>query len=236
MQMKPLPMMLLSLNLVAQVTPVTFSKSKDVVSAFSSSGVISLPSVSIQLDLSYPHGKKDRRSLSVVYDPQSRYYFWHISAGPATSVKGDFADLTKSQKEALYADSTGIFAFLLTSDLWVKAHTSQADGLDAAESTSIDQIQQGLSALEAGYRPRTGPSMPAWPWDYKPIDVGTVLSVDFSCSPLRASCQDTLNTIVSVGKQGNHWRLVLRNRWDVEVILDQNFNLVSARQLTQPKQ
>ena len=32
-----------------------------------------------------------------------------------------------------------------------------------------------------------------------------------------------------------NWRLVLRNRYDVEVIVDQNFDLVSAQQLTQPR-
>jgi hypothetical protein len=42
--------------------------------------------------------------------------------------------------------------------------------------------------------------------------------------------------IASIGKQGSNWRLVLRSRWDEEVILDQNFNLVSVQQLTQPKQ
>jgi len=43
------------------------------------------------------------------------------------------------------------------------------------------------------------------------------------------------NMIVSIGKQGAAWSLVLRNRFDVEVIVDRSLDLVSARQLTQPK-
>jgi len=42
--------------------------------------------------------------------------------------------------------------------------------------------------------------------------------------------------IASISKQGSNWRLVLRNRWDEEVILDQNCSLVSVKQLTQPKE
>ena len=236
MPTRSLLLSLMSVPLMAQVAPVTSSESRDVVSAFSSSGAVTLPIVRLQLDLSYPHGKKDRRNLSVVYDSQNRHYFWHLSTGPVPAVKGDFTDLTKSQKEVLYADSTGLFAFLFSTDLWVKAYTLQADSLDAAETSAISQIEQGLAALEAGYQPRTGPSMPAWPWDYKPIDLGKIITAEFSCGPLRSNCPDALNTIVSVNKQGNNWRVVLRNRWDEEVILDQNFDLVSVQQLTQPKQ
>jgi hypothetical protein len=235
MRTKPLLVILLSVPLLAQVAPVTSSEVKDMVSAFSSSGAITLPAAHLKLDLSYPHGKKDRRSLSIVYDPQSRRYLWQLSTSPVPVVKGDFTDLSKTQKEVFYADSTGVFAFLVSSDLWVKAYTLQADSLDAAESASINQVQQGIAALEAGYQPRTCPSMPAWPWDYKPIDLAKTITAEFSCHPLRVNCEDSLNTIVSVGKQGDSWRLVLRNRWDAEIILDRNFNLVSTQQLTQPK-
>jgi hypothetical protein len=227
---------LFTISLVAQVAPVTISESRDVVSASSLSGAITLPAVHLELDFSYPHGKKDRRNLSIVYDPQSRHYLWHLSTSPVPVVKGTFLDLTNSQREVLYADSAGLFAFLFSAELWVKVYTLQADSLDAAKSASIAQLQQGLAALEAGYQPRTGPSMPAWPWDYKPINLGKALPAEFSCSSLRANCQGSLNTIASVGKQGNNWRLVLRNRWEEEVILDQNFNLISEKQLTQPKQ
>jgi hypothetical protein len=85
-------------------------------------------------------------------------------------------------------------------------------------SASLNEIQQGLATLEGGYH-----------MDYK-------LVPDFWCAPLVAWCGNDRNTIASIGKQGSNWRLVLRNRWDEEVILDQNFNLVSAQQLTQPKQ
>jgi hypothetical protein len=58
---------------------------------------------------------------------------------------------------------------------------------------------------------------------------------EFHCEPLHQECQDYNNTIASISKQGSKWRLVLRNRFDEEVIIDQNFNVVSVTQLTSPK-
>jgi hypothetical protein len=65
--------------------------------------------------------------------------------------------------------------------------------------------------------------------DFKPI------SPDFVCVPYGGPGQGPCphgTLIVSISKQDDNWRLVLRNRWDVEVILDPSFNAVSSKQLT----
>jgi hypothetical protein len=46
---------------------VALSDSKDVVPAFDSSGAITLPAARLKLDIAYPHGKKERCELTVVY-------------------------------------------------------------------------------------------------------------------------------------------------------------------------
>jgi len=102
------------------------------------------------------------------------------------------------------------------------------------------EIRQGLPTFErAGYHrdykliPVFGPMAgfdSKLPPGYKPIPRG------FACEPFKSCCPSDKNTIAFISKQGNNWRLVLRNRFDVEVILDQNFDLLSAQQLTQPKQ
>ena len=85
MQMNPLLLILACIPLAAQqaASPVPLSESKDVVPAFTLSGAITLPAVHLQLDITYAHGKKERRDLSVVYDPQSGHYLWHLAAFPA---------------------------------------------------------------------------------------------------------------------------------------------------------
>ena len=58
---------LVSIPLMAQVSSVAFSDSKDVVPAFDSSGAITLPAARLKVDIAYPHGKKERCELTVVY-------------------------------------------------------------------------------------------------------------------------------------------------------------------------
>lgn len=65
---------LLTIPMLAQVSPVASSESKDVVPAFDSSGVITLPAARLKVDVTYPHGKKERFELTVVYDPHAGHY------------------------------------------------------------------------------------------------------------------------------------------------------------------
>jgi hypothetical protein len=230
---------LLTIPLYAQVSPVASSESKDVVPAFDSSGAITLPAARLKVDVTYPNGKKERFELTVVYDPHAGHYLWHHFP-PEPDDTGMYLMAMKAQRDVPFADQTALVDFGFASLPFVKAWQGQADSLDAAVSASLNEIQQGLAAFEgSGYH-----------MDYKLVPVaGQVVGFDskvppgfkpipseFRCEPLQPVCQDYKNTIASISKQGSNWRVVLRNRWDEEVILDQNFNLVSVKQLTQPKE
>jgi hypothetical protein len=225
MQMKSL-LVFACIPLAAQqsVSPVGLSEAKDVVPAFSSSGAITLPAVHLQLNIKYPRGKKERGDLTVIYDPQTGHYLWRYSALRSSADNSSFIGDIKASKEAIYTDSAGLVDFVFPQALFVKLYTSMANSLDAAEGLGISEIQRGLASFEGGYH-----------WDYKAIDVRKAITQDFRCLPMHANCQDQLNTIVSIGKQGSNWRLVLRNRWDQEIILDSNFSLLSTQRLTSPQ-
>jgi hypothetical protein len=185
--------------------------------------------------MAYPQGKKERRDLSVVYDRRTGYYLWQLATSPASVDAGSFLEAVNSSRKVIYADADGLVDFVFRRELWVKAYRSRVDSLEAAERVALKEIEQGLASLERGYLPTTGPASPPWPWDYKRIDLRNTITVDFTCFPIRADCKDALNRIASVEKQGSNWRLVLRNRWDQEVILDSHFTLVSAQRLSPPK-
>lgn len=100
----------------------------------------------------------------------------------------------------------------------------QARSLDAAERASIDEIQRRLPAFERnGYDP-----------GLRQIPLGNAIGTAFDCAPLHSDCHTELRKFVSISREGENWRLVIRNRWEVEMILDSKFNLVSTRNLTQP--
>ena len=134
MPVKFLILGVLSIPLVAQVSPVPFTESKQSVRAFSAAGEITLPAVRLQVDVPNP-AKKERGDLFVIYDPQTGLYAWRYHE-----------------------------------------IRSPSDSFDVVEPQ-----------------------------------------------------------IISVSKKGELWRLVLRNHWDQELILDSKFNHVSTRQLTLPK-
>jgi hypothetical protein len=160
----------------------------------------------------------------VVYDSQNGHYLWRYFGYRSTAQTTSFIDGMKSNKEVFYADAAGLVDFVFPARFFVKAYTLRADSLDAAESASINEIQQGLAKFEGGYHR-----------DYKEVDLTKAITTEFRCLPDQQICQDQFNTIVSIGKQGSNWRLVLRNRWDQEIILDSNFNPVSTQRLTPPK-
>ena len=231
---------LLTIPLYAQVSPVASSEYKDVVPAFDSSGAITLPVADLKLDIVYPNGKKERCELTVVYDPETGHYLWHHPTPGHNDPDGVYLKALKAQRAVAFTDAAGLIDFGFGGAIFVKAWQGHSDSIDAAVTASINEIQQGLATFEGGgyhtdYKlvPIAGPIIgfdSKVPPGFKPIPS------EFHCAPLQAVCQDYLNTIASISKQGSNWRLVLRNRWDEEVILDQNFNLVSVKQLTQPKE
>ncbi len=231
-----------SISLLAQVSPVALTKSTDMIPAFDSSGGVTLPAARLKIDVAYPSGrKKDGCELTVVYDPKTGYYLWHVSE-PNTGVADDTGfrvKLIKSQRTIAFVDPQGLIDFSFGDGLFGKVWRGRADNLEAAISASTNEIRQGLMTFDGVGFQR----------DYKLVPVfGRVLGFDakipagfqpisreFRCEPFNAFCPSSNNTIASISKQGNKLRLVLRNRFDVEVIVDQNLDLVSAQQVTRPR-
>jgi hypothetical protein len=230
MRIIPLLLAATCVPLAAQqsVSQVAFSESKDSIPAFAPYGATTLAAARLQLDIVYPHGMKERGDLTVVYDPQGGHYFWRYRPFNSPSDTYSYLDALKSGGETVYAQPTGLINFSLLSWLFIEEHKNSANSLDAAERASIAEIERGLPVFEMS-RYYTNPHQ---------VSLEAV-GREFSCAPygspeFNGMCQDHLNKIVSISQQGNNWRLVLRNRWDEEVVLDSKFNLVSTRRLTQP--
>jgi hypothetical protein len=208
------------------VSRVGFSESRHAISAFSPSGEVTLPVTRLQLDLLYPHGKKERGDLVVVYDPPTGHYFWRYTPLNGPTDTNSFLAQLESGAERAYAAPAALFDFAMYGVLYEKEHPEKADSLEAAERASIAEIERELPVFEgAGYHT-----------DAKSLPVLNAIDPDFFCAPLPRSaiCQSNGNHIVSISREGDNWRFVFRNRFDVEVILDPKFNFVSTRRLTEP--
>lgn len=241
MQLKFSFVLLLLAPLLGQVSLVSGSDSKDVVPAFDSSGAITLTATRLKIDANYPKGKKERHEFTVVYDTQTGHYLWHILPTNPNNPddRGLYVEGIKKQRAVTFAASEGLVDFIFAGTIFVKVWQGRAASLDAAILAATNDVQRELAIAEGrGYH-----------MDYKFVPVfGNILGFEgkiplgikpfprgFTCEypPTSAFCPTTNNTIASVSRQGVNWRLVLRNRFDVEVILDQNFDLVSIQQLTE---
>ena len=221
----------LTIPLLAQVSPVPSSESKDVVPAFDASGEITLPAARFKIDVTYPHGKKERIETTVIYDPKTGHYLWHEACpNPSVDDTGVYINGVKAHGALAYADPAGLVNFIFPMGLYGKVWQGQADSLDAAVTASLSLIQQHLAAY----------GEPFWNLGYRYVpafggDAQLPSAFEFMCPPVDQWCPPGTTVIVSISKQGSNFRLLLRNHFDVEVIVDQNLDLVSARQLTQPK-
>lgn len=224
----------------SSVSTVAFSESQDVAPAFSSTGPITLPVATLTIDVSPMQGKKQRGRLLVVHDPQGGHHFWRYAAGDADGPLSGF----KSGTSAIYVTPDRILEF--THAIGVIEHRDQSNSLGSAESAAINDIQQ---SYPVGVQFMTG--LKTVPLNNAPDLVGykgpdtrtktlasfTPIPPEFWCVPYGGPGQGPCphgTLIVSISQQGDNWRLVLRNRWDEEVILDSNFNAVSSKQLTTP--
>jgi hypothetical protein len=160
----------------------------------------------------------------VVYDPATEHYFWRYEAVNHPGETTSFLGAMEFGAERVYAGPEALDDFIMLSELNVKEHTVRASSLDAAENASIEEIRRGLAVFEGGYHT-----------DAKAIHIGPWDRMDFHCAPLHDNCVGNGDSIVSISPVGDNLRLVLRNRYDQEVILDPKFNQISTRRLTEPK-
>lgn len=207
------------------VSKVAFTESRHVIHAFSPSGEVTLPVVRVQMEIHYPGGKSQHGNVIVAHDPESGHYLWIYVPAHHPGDTASFLDAVESGGAAVYTAPVGLVLFNWPGALFVYEYTKKADNLDAAERASIEEIQRGLPVFE-----RRGFHM-----DYKQVPVP--FDTEFDCEPLSPICGPRIKKFVSISREGDNWRLVVRNRWDQEVILDSQFNLISTKRLPeQPRE
>jgi hypothetical protein len=227
-----------ALNAQVSVSPWTWST--DSVPGFDATGSIMLAVGRMKVDLTYPHGKKSRNETTVGYNPKTGHYFWQVSTSNSIGVDDTNIYVAGLQAGVVGAfdDASGLaeFGFGMYGKIW----QGTAPNLDTAVNQSLAEIRQGVPDAEGRGFHSDFTMIPVFgrvrgfdvtvPVGFKPI------GRDFTCDPRPSFCPDIGNKIVSIARQGKNYRLLLRNRYDVEVIVDQNLNIVSVTQLTQPPQ
>lgn len=229
-------------NAQSSVSHVALSESQEVVPAFAAAGPTTLSAMRRLIDISYPSGKKERGELLVVYDPQGGHHFWRYNALRSANDTETAVKEYKSRSSGIYVTQGSLVEF---SAGHVAEYKATSSSLTNAEDASIDEIRRTFPAARYTRDLMIIPYIDApplvgfekSPFRTKRLAGFTPVPSGFLCDPRSRLVQGHCpypTLVVSISKQGDNWRLVLRNRWDVELILDSNFNAVSSKQLTVP--
>jgi hypothetical protein len=226
--MRPLALLIAfsytSLLAAQPVSKVAFTESKSAVRVFTPYGETTLPVVRVQLEIQTSAGKTERGNMVVVYDPENGHYLWHTAIANYPGDTNSLDAALNSRAEVIYAAPAGLLNFSMPGNLFVQEHLDRADNLDAAERASIDDIERRALVNKL------------YEFDVKEVPVGRAIPREFSCVyESGQGCMFMAKSIVSVSRQGENWRIVVRNRWDQEIILDSKFNLISTQPVPPPK-
>lgn len=202
------------------VSRVALSESHQGIHAFAPSGELTLSAVRTQLEIQHAAGRSERGNLVVVHDYRTGLFFWHF----AHDETGSYLYQLQSGIAAVYVTPSTVVDFNWPGPFFAKEFTTMADSSEAAIGVAMEEIEGKIRNNER--RPLQ---------DYKTVDLGPAIR-DLQCGNFGdpdfiGRCRSENNRIVSVKQEGDNWRLILRNRWDQEVILDSKFNLVSTRRL-----
>ena len=166
-------------------------------------------------------GNPERGDLTVIREATSGYFLWRYAQYSGTDHSSSFIDEFRRKASALWVESDGIVEFHMPSSIYVKKHTGRASSLDAAVQASIEEIRHGLAIFESN-----GFSTNALELKIQELDS------DFACIPDNSFCGGGKSKIIALSKDGDKWKLVLRNRYDVELVFDSTFHWVSTRNLS----
>ena len=130
------------------------------------------------------------------------------------------------EAEAIYAAPDAIYYFYLPAGLYVDRHWARASDLESAVKASIDEMKDNLQRHKMiEIKSHSSPGLKA---------MGSV-GQDFSCPwpPTSPICPPSKNKIVSISRKEGNWILVLRRRYDQELIIDSAKKFVSTRKLSE---
>jgi len=186
-----------------------------------------LPAIHLRLELNPPTRSERLIDVVVVYDPQNGHYFWVYTPVSDAADNGSYLNDLQKGTEGVYVGSAALVNFIsLGANFEIQEHMRRADSLDAAGHAAIDEIKRQTPKLTDSYE--TG---------FKVVNISRDVGSDFACEPRQptANCGFEVKRIVSINRDGDIWRLVVRNRWDQEIILDSQFKIVSTRRLASPE-
>jgi hypothetical protein len=181
----------------------------------------------VHLRIPLPHGGNLNGALLLAHDTASHGFWWLLGNDGDQRPRLTQADWFASHSVAFVAeDKVVVFWEQGPGHLYVVERRGlSAETIDEAQQKAVDELRRHAATIEKG-----GAGYGLGGTDV-PLPRGRV-PLEFWMSPLDGNAPLLGRTkVVSAARDGKNWKLVLRDQWDEEVVLDESYNLVSTRRL-----
>jgi hypothetical protein len=180
----------------------------------------------VHLRLPFPGGRDMNGELLIAHDTASQQFWWVLRNDGVSRLTLDSADWFASHA-AIFVTENKIVVFWITGSghlFVVERKGLAALTLEEAQQKAIDEVRSHTTEIAKG----------GGFWRKEITDVplpGERFPIMFWNPPNEAGLLAGRNKVISAAREGKLWKLVLRNQWDQELVLDESYNFVSTRRL-----
>ena len=205
-----------------KVQPVAFTKSDKAVAAASRDGEILLLGREQMVEVVYPSGRKPRPEVLVLFDRRSGLFLWEFGEPGDRHQSPRIADAFGRGGMLAYVDAHLLVTLRLLENaipsILIHESSETADGIDAAESKSLEQVADNIPKLASGEHWKT----------YHEI---SLRSVDREFLGPKFSVVNGPIKLLSVSRTSKGWEIVIKGQWTEKLVLDEQFSLVDKVRL-----
>jgi hypothetical protein len=177
----------------------------------------------IHIDIPLPEGRTFPGDLLIAYDTVSQHYWWLLWGDGLSFPEGTTADWFASHAAIVVLENKIVVFWSLGGSSLLERVGLSATGIEDAQRQIFGVIRERASRYvhPDAFFPET-----------KGIDLPSRLFPRYFWAPPGMSSRPRGRTqILSAHKEGANWRLVMRDQWDQELILDESYAFVSTRRL-----
>ena len=177
----------------------------------------------LRVKVELPSGRAFRDGILIIaHDQATKRFWWTFGSGGPPPYRMDQAEWFASHCAVYETEDSMIVFEVVSAQLNVKEHRGLlARDLDEAQQKAMEEIGAQTNFEKQGYFGPPG----------KTTKLPPQIPLKFYEAELVPYFRDYRVQVLSARRAGNGWRLVLRCEWDQEVILDENFAIVSTRRL-----
>lgn len=162
-------------------------------------------------------GRSLEPDVRIIFDTLTHQYWWNSAMAPIPRTAAERAEDVDwfSSHAAVFSTSDSLVVFWDQSPgqlLVLERRGLAAATIDDAESQIMQRIRTGSARDPI-------------------IEVPLHLPLDFWIPPNSAATRMRTTTVTDVKRDGERWKIVLKDRWEQELVLDDSYNLVDTHRL-----